>query len=148
MLKIRAMEVSDRDEVMKMEHEFYHSDAVDHIVGEEILLRTFTDAVGEEPNIWGVILCEEEEVIGFSYLTSCYGCEVGGKVIILEELFMKEQARGKGYGKKFFQWLFDTYRREAVRFRLEVTKANMGAAALYKKMGFEFLEYSQMIQDL
>ena len=36
---------------------------------------------------------------------------------------------------------------DVVRFRLEVTAANEGAAALYKKLGFEYLDYRQMVLD-
>lgn len=146
MFNIREMKADDRQDVLEMAKDFYNSDAVDHEVGVDVLSKTFEDAVGKEPSVWGVILCEGEEVIGFSYFTSCYACEVGGKVLILEELYMKESSRGKGYGKKYFQWVFDTYQ-DIARFRLEVTDANEPAMGLYKKLGFEFLDYRQMIKD-
>jgi len=146
MLFIRDMILEDQEEVLKMVSDFYHSDAVDHVVEDELLTRTFLDAVGEEPAIRGVMLYKEERVVGFAYLTVGYACEVGGKVLIIEEIFMKEECRGKGYGKAFFIWLFETYT-DIVRFRLEVTDNNEGASGLYKKLGFRYLSYDQMILD-
>ncbi|HIT89282.1 MAG TPA: GNAT family N-acetyltransferase [Candidatus Merdenecus merdavium] len=147
MLTIREMKASDREEVLAMVRDFYTSAAVDHNVPMDILISTFMDAVGEEPSVWGMMLCEGETVVGYSYLTTCYACEVGGRIIILEELYMKDEYRGKGYGQQFFDWMFQTYS-NVKRFRLEVTKANEGAIALYERLGFEPLAYNQMIKDI
>ena len=65
---------------------------------------------------------------------------------MIEEIFLKKEYRGKGYGRAFFEWVFREYP-DVKRYRLEVTKANEGAAALYRKVGFQFLDYRQMIKD-
>ena len=36
---------------------------------------------------------------------------------------------------------------ECRRFRLEGTPANQGAARLYERLGFRFLQYDQMVLD-
>ncbi len=146
MLSIRKMKLKDKIAVMDMVDVFYNSDAVLHGVGMDVLERSFMDAVGLEPSVQGAVLCEEEEIVGFAYMAMTYSCEAGGKSIMLEELYLKEQCRGKGYGRKFFNWMFDSFP-EIVRFRLEVTSENEGATALYKSLGFEDLEYNQMIYD-
>ena len=128
MLSIRKMELKDKIAVMDMVDVFYNSDAVLHGVGMDVLERSFMDAVGLEPSVQGAVLCEGEEIVGFAYMAMTYSCEAGGKSIMLEELYLKEQCRGKGYG-------------------LEVTSENEGATALYKSLGFEDLEYNQMIYD-
>ncbi|RGQ42735.1 GNAT family N-acetyltransferase [[Clostridium] leptum] len=125
---------------------FYHSDAVDHVVGDQVLHRTFLDAVGQEPSLWGLVLWDGGQAVGFSYLTSFYACECGGKTLMIEEIYLKESCRGKGFGRQFFRWLFQEYS-QVKRFRLEVTKANAGAAKLYASLGFVPLEYNQMILD-
>jgi GNAT superfamily N-acetyltransferase len=146
MLTIRKMKSDDKNVVLSMVNEFYHSNAVEHEVEETKLKTTFQDATGEEPCVWGVTLCEGDDIVGFAYLTMCYSCEMGGKTLILEELFMKEQCRGKGYGRQFFDWLFNEYQ-DVVRFRLEVTESNEGASSLYKRLGFDYLQYKQMVYD-
>lgn len=111
-----------------------------------MLHRTFLDAVGQEPSLWGLVLWDGGQAVGFSYLTSFYACECGGKTLMIEEIYLKESCRGKGFGRQFFRWLFQEYP-QVKRFRLEVTKANAGAAKLYASLGFVPLEYNQMILD-
>ena len=64
----------------------------------------------------------------------------------IEELYFKEQARGKGYGSQVFAWIEDTYS-QAKRFRLEAARSNERAIALYERLGYEELPYYQMIKD-
>ena len=41
MLQIKPMTIKDEAQVMEMVRDFYHSDAVDHVVGDQVLHRTF-----------------------------------------------------------------------------------------------------------
>ena len=65
---------------------------------------------------------------------------------MFEELYLKEEARGKGYGTMFFEKIIEQHP-EVRRFRLEVSRANKDAVRLYERLGFTFLEYDQMIKD-
>ena len=146
MLAIKPMTLQDEEQVMEMVKEFYHSSAVDHVVADHVLHRTFLDAAGDEPSLWGYVLEEDGQALGFVYLTSFYACECGGKTLMLEEIYLRPAARGKGIGKQFFHWMFEAYP-DVKRFRLEVTKENAGAARLYRSLGFVPLEYDQMVLD-
>ena len=84
--------------------------------------------------------------MGFAYVTVYYACEVGGHCLMFEELYLKEEARGKGYGSRFFEAVMKE-RPEIRRFRLEVTRSNEKAVRLYRRLGFEFLDYDQMALD-
>ena len=68
-------------------------------------------------------------------------------VLLIEELYLKPEHQGKGFGSQVFDWLFEEYRGKVKRFRLEVTKVNDGAIRLYKRRGFEELDYLQMVWD-
>lgn len=147
MLEIKEMLPQDEAAVLPMVNGFYHSDAVEHQVDEKILRKTFLDAVsGDCPALRGVTLWEGEKMVGFAYLTTFYACEVGGVTVMLEEIYLDDSCRGKGYGTEFFQWMFREYP-GAARFRLEVTGDNDRAARLYEKLGFTFMSYRQMIKD-
>ena len=146
-MKIRDMVTADKDNVMEMVQEFYHSDAVDHEVKQEVLEATLNAAVSEDPVLRGVVLEEDGKIIGYAYLTSYFVTEAGGINLMIEDLFIKKEARGHGYGSQFFKWLFKEYP-NVKRYRMEVTEENKGAVSLYKKMGFEFLGYLQMIKDI
>ena len=65
----------------------------------------------------------------------------------LEDIYILEQFRGKGLGKELFAYLDENYSAKFGRLRLEVEDDNEIAVALYKKNGFRFLEYKQMIKD-
>lgn len=146
LLRLREMTAADRDIVMPMVTEFYQSPAVEHGVPLPILERSFAAAAGDEPLIWGLLLLEGEEPAGYCYVTESYSAEVGGRCLLVEELYLKPMCRGKGYGSQVFAWLMEEYPRH-VRIRLEVTQENRGAVQLYKKLGFRFLNYGQMVID-
>lgn len=146
MFHIEKMRKTMRSEVLPMVLEFYHSDAVSHPVETAVLERTFEDAVSEDPILEGHVLMEDDSIVGFGYTTIFYACEVGGRCMMFEELYLKEETRGKGYGSRFFQEMMDRHP-EVVRFRLEVTKSNEAAVRLYERLGFTFLEYDQMVLD-
>ena len=147
MLTMRDICREDGDIVLPMVEQFYHSDAVDHAVPMETLERSFNAAVDpNQPLLRGVLLSEGETPIGFLYLTTCYSCEVGGECLFIEELFIKEAFRGKGYGKAVMDWLVKEYP-QCRRLRLEVTQVNQTAIRLYEKCGFTWLRYDQMVLD-
>lgn len=143
MFHIEKMTADMESEVIDMVLEFYESNAVDHRVPKDILLRTFKDAVSSDPVLQGHVLMDKENIAGFAYITEFYACEVGGRCIMLEELFIKPEARGKGFGSKYIQWLIKE-RPDVKRFRLEVTESNIGASKLYERLGFKYLNYKQM----
>lgn len=146
-MRIREMKIEDKDQVIPMVRSFYGSNAVSHSVPDEILERTFAAAVAEDPMLAGYVFEEPDKSLsGFGYVTEFYACEVGGTTLMLEEIYIAEPYRGKGYGTKFFQFLREKYA-HAARIRLEVTKENEQAAKLYKKWGFDYLDYRQMYLD-
>ena len=146
-LTMRDIRREDRDIVLPMVEEFYHSDAVDHAVPMETLARSFEAAADPlQTLLRGVLLCEGETPIGFLYLTTCYSCEVGGVCIFIEEIFLLEEYQGKGYGKMAMDWLLAEYP-QCRRVRLEVTQVNQRAIRLYEKCGFTYLRYDQMVLD-
>ena len=120
------MNENHRDKVLELSKAFYCSDALDHEVPMNII--------------------EDNEVVGFSYVTTYYETEVGGICVQIIDLYVNENARGKGVATQYFNYLFDKYS-GAKRFRLEVVKDNVKAISLYKKMGFTDVSYGQMKID-
>lgn len=146
MLTIREMTAEDRKAVMPMVTEFYHSPAVEHDVPATVLERSFDAAAGGDGLLKGLLLLEGKEAVGYCYVTEYYSAEVGGRCLMIEELYFKPECRGKGFGSQVFKWLMKQYP-DHPRLRLEVTKANAGAVRLYERLGFRFLEYGQMVLD-
>ena len=147
MLTFRPMTAEDHDQVLPMVHAFYHSDAVSHPVDPAIQERTFRAAVDpSEPLLRGDLILWDGQVAGFLYLTQCYSCEVGGRCVFVEELFLKPEFRGRGLGRPIMAWIEAAYP-SARRFRLEVTDDNEGPIHLYQAVGYRFLNYGQMAVD-
>ena len=144
-LTVEAMTRRDRDRVLPMVHDFYQSDAVAHAVEECVLERAFEAAVSDNPRLNGFLLYAEGRLVGYAYLTYLYAAE-SGECVMIEELFFRDECRGKGYGTQFFAWLKQAYP-DVDRFRLELTEENEAAERLYRKIGFVPLEYKQMIWE-
>lgn len=68
-------------------------------------------------------------------------------VVLLEELYLRPDCRGKGYGKQLLDFLKKEYAGRAARLRLEVAPENPRARQLYEREGFEVLPYTQMILE-
>lgn len=148
MLTFRDITLRDRDLVLPMVRDFYQTDAVDHPVPQEIIDRSFAAAADPaEPLLRGVLAYDGEEAVGYVYVTECYSAEVGGRCVFIEEIFLKDGCRGRGFGREIMAFLRKEYP-AARRFRLEVTKANESAIRLYEKSGYHYLRYDQMVLDL
>ena len=133
MISIREMTAADEGAVMEMVDRFYHSPAVEHEVDPAVLRRSFQAAVDPaEPLIQGLVLEED-------------GRPVGGRYLLLDELYLAPECRGKGYGEQVIRWAMEQHP-ECARYRLEVTGENR-AARLYERMGFRYLDYKQMVID-
>ena len=65
----------------------------------------------------------------------------------IEELYVDSDFRGLGIGSRFFDFLKDEFKGKIKRLRLEVGDENEGAKKLYERLGFEFLDYRQMVID-
>jgi len=144
---IRDIVQEDKIVFLEMIETFYSSKAVAHNVDKSILETIFNVAVSGSPYLRALIIEDKEEPVGFALLSFSFATEVGGLVVLLEDLYISEERRGKGLGHKFMQFMEQEYPL-AKRFRLEVAKENTRAIDLYGKLGFEVLEYVQMVKNL
>ena len=97
-MKIRAMQLKDMEEVVGMMRVFYDSPAVIHAAPDEILRQDVKDCVGDCPYIEGYIFEENDRILGYSMVAKSYSTEYGGICVWVEDLYMKEEARGLGVG--------------------------------------------------
>jgi ribosomal protein S18 acetylase RimI-like enzyme len=88
------------------------------------------------------------EPAGYGLTAKTFSQEAGGYVIWLEELYIREQFRSRGLGSEFFAYVEKKYAGQAARFRLEVEEDNVRAISLYKRLGYEALDYTQMIKEI
>ena len=86
----------------------------------------------------------KDYILGYGMIAKSFSTEFGKPCIWFEDLYLKQEFRGKGIIPKFMQFIENTHR-DAV-FRLEVEQENAHACYIYKKLGFEKLPYSEMIK--
>lgn len=146
MLKIRDVREEDREELFSMAKELYGGGACDHEVPESNFEATLQECLRSREYARTLMLEDETGIVGYFMMSFTWSNEVGGKVVLLEELFFKDSSRGKGYGTEVFAWAEREYP-DAKRFRLEAAPGNTKAIALYERLGYEGLNYYQMIKD-
>lgn len=142
---IRAAERKDREEYVKMAHEFYHSPAVLHPIPDSYIERTFKEYMKESPYIGIYVFMEKEQYVGYALIAKTFSQEAGGCMWWLDELYIREEFRSRGLGREFFALM--EQEKGISRFRLEVEEDNEKAIALYKRLGYQSLEYKQMVKD-
>ena len=143
---IRSISEKDRELYLQLTEEFYHSAAVLHAVPRTYMEKTFEEITSSGVYAEGFFICDGEEVCGFALISKSFSQEVGGKVVWLEEIYLRENSRGKGLGKEFFSFFKKKYA-SAWRLRLEVEPDNVKAQKLYESLGFQELGYKQMVCD-
>ncbi len=143
---IRKMNSEDREFFLYAADEFYHTDAVEKPLPMSRLNANFDEAMRSDAYLEGLILEYNHEKAGYCLLTKTFHTEAG-LTLWIEDIYILEQFRSKGLGNELFAYLNENYSKKFGRFRLEVEDDNTAAVSLYKKNGFRFLEYKQMIKD-
>ena len=146
MLNIRPIEQKDKEIFFTLSEEFYNSPAVLSPIKKEYHENTFNELMRSRDYLDCYILEYDGQLAGFGLLNITYCHEAGGKVIWIEEIYIREGFRSLGIGRKFFAFVEEKF--PAFRYRLEVEKENDRAVKLYKSLGYDFLEYDQMIKDI
>lgn len=143
---IRRIEERDEEAFFFLMNEFYHSDAVLAPLPEEKIHAVFRDVLRENPYLDGYMMEEDGSPVGYCLLAKGYSTEAGGKILWIEDLYIRGAYRNRGLGSEMFAYIFAHYQ-DYKRYRLEVEEENTAAVGFYRRQGFDFLPYRQMIRD-
>ena len=147
-MQIRPVEQKDFDKVLEMMKVFYASDALLIHPEESVLRKTLADAIEAGPYVEGFVFFREEELAGYGMIAKSYSTEVGGRCVWIEDIYIKPEFRGQGFGTGFLRYVEDRYRDWAVRLRLEAEEENENAMQVYRNAGFEPLGYVQLVKKI
>ena len=143
-MKIRIMEIGDCATVTDMMRGFYASDAVLTNGSDEIFSADASECVSDSPYLEGYVFENDGGIQGYAMCAKSFSTEFGKRCIWVEDLFVKEEYRGKGVGSQFLSFISDKYSDCVIR--LEAEAENERAIHVYKKAGFEVLPYTELIK--
>jgi ribosomal protein S18 acetylase RimI-like enzyme len=135
----------DQAALRSMIHSLYADDSKggdDHAASDEHIDRTIERTRSHPDQVQLKIFKVNGVVAGYSLLTNYWSNEHGGLVLILDEVFVLPEFRGKGISSQFFKQLFEMP--EYVMVYLEVFPGNTSAFKLYERIGFKQFERTYM----
>ena len=147
-MEIRNITPADREEVLSMMRVFYDSPALIIHAADQVLARDVDACISGSPYVEGYVFDQGDGTIcGYSMLAKSFSTEAGGLCIWIEDLYLKPEYRGQGFGSALFRFVEEKYGDTAARLRLEVEPDNEKAIHVYEGMGYHELAYMQMIKD-
>jgi len=104
---------------------------------DDVLKKTFQSALREPQLITLLIIEENETPIGFANLMTIFSVWSHGKALILDDLYIKKEHRGKGYGREAMAYV-ETYAKSNGYNRLQFQSelSNPDAKKFYEALGF------------
>ena len=104
---------------------------------DSVFKNTFQTALQNPELITLFILEEDGAPIGFVNLMTIFSVWSHGKALILDDLFIKEEHQGKGYGKEVMAYV-ETYANENgyKRLQFQSEPTNPEAKSFYESLGF------------
>lgn len=144
-MTIRKLRRQDFDTVLSMMLVFYASDALLIHPGEAVLRKTLEDALADTPYLEAFGFEQEGVLAGYGMVAMSYSTEAGGLCAWIEDIYIRPEYRGKGFGTSFLAFVKERYADRVARIRLEAEPENRKAMAVYRRAGFEILGYTQLV---
>ena len=136
MTNFKPVEISDIEVITQMMQNFYAID--NYPMDVEVAKNLFQEFITNEHLGKSWLIYSENEIVGYIILTFIFSFEYGGKIAFVDELFIKETARGKGFGKEAIQFIQQEVPKLSLKLLyLEVEPHNENAQKLYLAHDFE-----------
>ncbi len=126
---------SDHATIVQLSLALYAQDPGDAPVPQHHTQRTLIAFVERPERGRAVVLEVDRVVCGYALLVAFWSNELGGEACVIDELYVDHAQRGRGYATQLIAQLAAHDARH-VALMLEVTPSNVGAHALYARLGF------------
>jgi ribosomal protein S18 acetylase RimI-like enzyme len=131
----KAAEANHLALLIEMMRDFYQHDHLSFDKGAA--LAALRQILADESVGRVYLMLAGEEVVGYIVLTLGFSLEYHGRDAFIDEIYVKENYRGQGIGKKALQFIEEVCRELGVRaLHLEVERTNTNAQAMYRRTGF------------
>ncbi|MBQ3376049.1 MAG: GNAT family N-acetyltransferase [Erysipelotrichaceae bacterium] len=130
---IKEMSLNDLEEIKQLFRSVFTIDPWNEDWSDEKQLDEYLRDIMEvrNPLVFGLY---EDELIGFSIGKIKHWC--GGTEYFIEELCIRNEYQGKGYGKAFFSLIEEKLKEKGLNQIYLTTDRDVPAYRFYKKIGF------------
>lgn len=137
MITFQPLQSTQIEFITQMMCDFYAIDNYPIDVAETKIL--FQEFIADEKLGKSWLIFDDDEIVGYVILTFVFSFEYKGRLAFLDELYIKESARGKGIGKKTIAFIKEQVSYLNVKMMyLEVERHNQSAQKLYLAHDFVF----------
>jgi ribosomal protein S18 acetylase RimI-like enzyme len=131
----KLADASDADAVLDMMRGLYEHERIDF--DEPTARAALAQLLADDSCGVAHLILFGAEVAGYLVVTFGFSLEFGGRDAFIDELFVKDEFRGRGSGKAALRFAEEVCRARGVRaLHLEVERANEDAQGLYRRAGF------------
>lgn len=132
----KPAEASDIDRLLMCMQEFYEID--NHQFNATVACNALKKLLSDESlgRIW--LIHYQGEAIGYVVLTLGYSLEYQGRDAFIDELYIRAEYQGQGFGKQTLKFVEDAARSLGINaLHLEVERENTSAQSFYRGVGFK-----------
>jgi ribosomal protein S18 acetylase RimI-like enzyme len=135
MITLRPATPGELDLIVTMMGEYY---AYDNLVFEESIARRAAREMINDPSLGTIFVIQRNDTpCGYCVLALIFSLEFHGRTAFIDELYLREEARGHGSGRRVLELVMDECRvRGMDAVRLEVEHTNLRAVGVYGHLGF------------
>lgn len=136
MTTFQPIEIHQIEAITQMMQDFYAID--NYPIDIEVSKKLFHEFISDDKLGKAWLIYSENELIGYVILTFVFSFEYHGKIAFIDELYLKESARGKGIGAKTLRFIKEQIPKLSLKLLyLEVEHHNENAQKLYLANDFE-----------
>src|SRR5579863_2675948 len=145
--QFRVAEECDAAVLLRFMRDYYHFDG--HTFNETKTRVALVNFLRDPTMGRAWLICDEETPVGYVVLTLGYSLEFLGRDAFIDEFFLAESHRGRGWGRKTMEFVEDYARAHGVRaIHLEVVRSNHNALQFYGKLGFQDRQHHLMTKRI
>jgi len=134
-MDLKIADTNDIPLLIGMIKSFYEEDHHDY--QEKKIQKALQEFIGKKEHGIIYLIEYENKVVGYFILTFGWSLEYFGRDLFIDEIFIKEPFRGRGFGKKSIDFIEQYVKDNNIKaIHLEVNKYNM-ARKLYESKGYQ-----------
>lgn len=141
--KFRLATDQDAEIILAMMREYYAYDG--HAFDEDRARSALLTFLRESSFGRAWLICDETVPVGYVVLTLGYSLEYLGRDAFLDEFYLRESHRARGWGRLTLDFVEEQARASGVRsIHLEVVRPNSHAKEFYRRNGYVDHQHSLM----